>query len=499
MTTPISHRRLFPLLGAALVLAACGKDSAATAACDGAAPADAAAPPDFTVTPDLVVPPALVRVVNALPGSPVVDLYLHPQEQPFATNVIYGTSTLYVPVAPGLLNIDARPAGTDSGGFPWFNTPPIVVQPGEVVTLALGGTVSAGGAVSLRPGLSFTEGFTPAAAGAARVRVVHASPDAPALNVDIGNTGSPQASAVANWTDSGGEGISVPSGKLTTTVTVSGGQPAAFLAQFTLPPLADRANMFLFVVGSTARLPREPNGLALLLVGSTGGRLILQDPAVHVLHAVPDAAGLDVYSTTSELSANLAFGALSSRIQVAPGAYTLDFFAHDAGNMRPAGNPLFSSAKVTLAAGQRYLFAASGYQVAGNGRPAAAVTVLQEAYTLDATRPYFALHHAAADAGSLDAGPLANNALASTIAAGLAWKSASPLSGVVMPAGAYTLGVAKSGANLPIGKFPISFANGNRLLGVFAGSLTPMNGEPSFRLFTIDTTAWPWTLATLVP
>lgn len=488
------------IAGAALLLCACGGDSPGSMTTDLAqTPPDASVLPDLTPAPDLTVPPAMVRVVNTLPGSPAVDLYIHPSEKPFATNVVYGDVSVYVAVPPGLLNIDARPAGADPVGFPWFATPPLAVSSGESVTLALAGTVSASGFVNLRPDPSLSEGFAAPMAGTTRIRVVNASADAPALSFDFGNTGAPQASAIANWGDSGAPGVAVPSDKLITTVTVSGGQPATFLTQFTLPQLTERTNMFLFVLGSVARLPRESAGLSFLLVGAGGGRMILPDPAVYVLHAVPDGAALDAYSATTEVSANQAFGSLSTRIQLPPNSYTFDFFAHGPDNMRPAGNPLYSSAKVALVAGQRYLFAASGYQVAGNGRPAASVAMFQEGFTIDAAKPYLTLFGASADAGSLDAGPVVNGALASTIATGVAWKGTSPIAGVTVPAAAYKLGLAKSGTNVAAGTFAITFANGNRLLGIPAGSLAPQNGEPSFRLFTIDTAAWPWTLATVMP
>lgn len=119
---------------------------------------------------------AQVRVAHLSPDAPAVDVFVN------GTRAVAGAAfqdvTGYLPVPAGSVNIRVTPAGTTS---------PVVID--ATVSLNNGGnyTVAATGYLaSIQPiVLEDDRGTT----GQAKVRFVHASPDAPA--VDIAVTGGP--------------------------------------------------------------------------------------------------------------------------------------------------------------------------------------------------------------------------------------------------------------------------------------------------------------------
>jgi hypothetical protein len=68
---------------------------------------------------------------------------------------------------------------------------------------------------------------------------------------------------------------------------------------------------------------------------------------VRVIHATPDAPGLDIYQGSNALAYNLSFGTVTSYIPLTPGAYSIH--ADTAGSRQ-----MLSSAKVTLAPSTQY-------------------------------------------------------------------------------------------------------------------------------------------------
>jgi hypothetical protein len=91
--------------------------------------------------------------------------------------------------------------------------------------------------------------------------------------------------------------------------------------------------------------------LALLgVVALTGcGAITSSEPVaqVRIIHATPDAPGLDIYQGHNALAFNLGFGTVTSYIQLNPGTYTLD--ADTAGSRQA-----LSSAKSTFAPSTQY-------------------------------------------------------------------------------------------------------------------------------------------------
>ena len=143
----------------------------------------------------------------------------------------------------------------------------------------------------------------------------------------------PEVSGLARFADTGAEGVALPAGKaLAVGIAVGGARVTAF----TTPKLPDGANVLVIATGLLGKLARERDGFALLAVGPNGSiGFVKQDPRVYALHASPDAPRVDAFVGNAEIVDNLGFGELSKPIQVQPGSYTIDFFAHAAGSDAP--------------------------------------------------------------------------------------------------------------------------------------------------------------------
>lgn len=120
---------------------------------------------------------ARVRVVHASPDAPAVDIWVNGAVA--ISNLAFKEATDYVPLAPGEYQIQVTPAGGAAADA--------VID----ATVTLEGntdyTVAAIGQVANIEPLVMVDNNSAPAAGKAHVRVVHASPDAPAVDVAVAN------------------------------------------------------------------------------------------------------------------------------------------------------------------------------------------------------------------------------------------------------------------------------------------------------------------------
>lgn len=119
---------------------------------------------------------AMVRVVHASPDAPAVDVYVDGQRA--ISNLKYTEGTSYAMIPEGQRRIQVFPAGTGPSGTAVINAP-VTVQGGRAYTIAAVNVVA-----RIEP-LVIEDNLTPPAAGKAHIRVVHASPDAPAVDVAV--------------------------------------------------------------------------------------------------------------------------------------------------------------------------------------------------------------------------------------------------------------------------------------------------------------------------
>jgi hypothetical protein len=119
---------------------------------------------------------AMVRVAHLSPDAPAVDVLVNGQRA--ITNLAFKEVTPYIPLPAAKVRVQVVPAGQSS---PVVIDAELDLKEGVYYTVAATGFLN-----SIRPQV-YTDtlaGFFPRA-GYARVRVVHASPDAPAVDVAV--------------------------------------------------------------------------------------------------------------------------------------------------------------------------------------------------------------------------------------------------------------------------------------------------------------------------
>jgi hypothetical protein len=481
------HRLLVAALSATTMsmMAGCGDD-------------DVTPPPEQPVTQN-----ARLRVIHASPDAPAVDIYAAGQTTPLFTNVKYGDTTGYVTVPAGTYDVQIRPAGAAASSSPVYSTGPLTLRTNATLSaLAAGLLGSTDNAQAFRV-LPLDEGFGNPADGRARVRIVHAGADAPTVALDVGDDGSSEVAALERFKDTGATGVDLPAGQ-SFQVGVRAGNTK--VTAFTIPALPSRGEVFVIATGQLSAKPNAANGFGLL---AAGVGLIRQNPVVYALHGSPDAPPVDIFAGNAQLVDDLSFGELSEPLQVPPGTYTLDVFAHASGSGRPSGNPAGTDGTPALMAGERYLVVAAGFLSPASNDPADSTFELlafADGFTPDTDSLRLRVVHASPDAPVVDVSPLDNgNVPASAAFNDLAYRQASAAEGVELPAATVPVGVAAASATnrAPAARFSLDTRPfiGKGVFAVAAGALSPTQNEneASFRLVAVDTSASPWAAVTLQP
>lgn len=222
------------------------------------------------------------------------------------------------------------------------------------------------------------------AADEARVRVIHSSPDAPA--VDVYANGTKVLSDVPYLASSGY--MAVPAGDYTFEVFASGADPAADAAVITLPAtLEPNTDYTVVALGALAAI--QPAVFVDDNTAPAAGKA-----HISVVHAGADAPAVDVAVTDGPvLVSNLALGEGAGPLPVDAGTYNLE--------LRVAGTTdvALSLPNVSLSDGSIYTLIATGFL---NSEPALTV----EAY---AETPLIAETEAVAPPASGSGGLLGND------------------------------------------------------------------------------------------
>jgi len=115
-----------------------------------------------------------VRVVHAIPDGLPVDIFA--SDIKIVSGLAYKADTGYVQAVPGTFNVRVTPSG---GTGTAFGPAPVTLVTGTDYTVVAGGTVAG---KNVQP-LILTDDKRAARVGFARMRVVHAAPDAPAVDL----------------------------------------------------------------------------------------------------------------------------------------------------------------------------------------------------------------------------------------------------------------------------------------------------------------------------
>ena len=151
---------------------------------------------------------ARVRVIHASPDAPAVDVWVN--GAPAFTNLAYKGITSYAMLRAGTYNVKVVPAGMTS---------PVVIQANLTLKGNTDYTVMAIGTLAQIHPLVLVDNSAPAPADQARVRFVHASPDAPAVDIAVQN--GPVLFSNVSFGQSGGY-ITVPAGSYPLEVRLAG-------------------------------------------------------------------------------------------------------------------------------------------------------------------------------------------------------------------------------------------------------------------------------------
>ena len=135
--------------------------------------------PTYAATGD-----ARIRVVHASPDAPAVDVYVNGKAA-FTGATFFG-ATDYAMLAPASYKIDVFAASANGQGTPAISVPSLALESGKDYTAVAYGLLNGTPKITVLP---FADDNSAPAAGKAKVRFIHASPDVPA--VDIAVTGGP--------------------------------------------------------------------------------------------------------------------------------------------------------------------------------------------------------------------------------------------------------------------------------------------------------------------
>lgn len=440
---------------------------------------------------------AMIRVVHASPDAPAVDVYAAGNDTPLFTNLSYTDTSGYVEVPMGAYDIELRAAPSTASDAIAYATGEIELEDGEVTTAIAAGLLASNESASRFRVIALSEDFAAAGTGNAVARIVHASPDAPTVGIDLhdDDASSPEISGLDRFTDTGASGVVLTSGEpLQIGISAAGQRVTAF----TTPALPEGASLFVIATGLTQKLAREADGFGLLAVGPDGTiGLLRQNPVVYALHASPNAPAVDVFAGDAELIDDLQFGELSAPLQVPPGSYDLDFFA--TADEKPTGAPAATATTGSLEAGQRYLTIATGFL--GSSSAPFMLDSYAEGFALDDfENARVRVVHSSPDAPAVDVGILNAEAIVNPVLAkNVTFPGASGAEGLVAGTGTIPLGVTPTGLNdNVVASFHVPVAGGVKAFGIAAGALDPSMGA-SFRLLVVDTTPTPWTVATVHP
>jgi hypothetical protein len=293
---------------------------------------------------------AQVRVAHMSPNAPNVDVYV--DGSAVLEDVPFGAVSDYLDVPAGDREVEVTPAG-DAETTVFSGTVSVAAE--TAYTVAAVGEIGDDADEAFEPLILEDDNSTPGE-GMARVRLVHASPDAPAVDVTLASSGD----VLYDGVEYGGSGyVEVPAGSYTLEVrgategndgdvaasfdveVAAGGVYTAFAAGYLTPDDEPADTPFDLVVA-------QDTG------GSMGGGMDGGMSSLRVAHMSPNAPNVDVYVDDSTVLEDVPFGVVSDYLDLAAGDHTVEITA--AGDQETS---VFEG-EVTLAAEQPYTVAAVG-------------------------------------------------------------------------------------------------------------------------------------------
>ncbi|RPJ47365.1 MAG: DUF4397 domain-containing protein [Candidatus Latescibacterota bacterium] len=292
---------------------------------------------------------AYVRVAHLSPDAPDVDVWV--DGAVVLEDVPFEAFSAYLALEPGDHTVQVTPAGQSS---------PVVIDADVTLTEDVYYTVAATGRLAGIEGTVLVDDRAQNA-GQARVRFVHTSPDAPA--VDITLTDGTALFRDVSFRETGGY-IAVPAGAYDLQVRVAGTETVAL--SFGDVPLSGNTTYSVFAVG-------------LLGDGSIAGRVAVDSPgdgnttiglepasaSLRVAHLSPDAPSVDIYLDDLLVAglAGVPFKAVSGYLSASAATHNVKVFVSGTST-----NPVIE-ADLSLLPGFAYTVAATGLVGQGDLSP----------------------------------------------------------------------------------------------------------------------------------
>jgi hypothetical protein len=272
-----------------------------------------------------------LRVAHLSPDAPAVDIWLDGAVA--LSNVPFGATSDYLEIPSGPRRIQVSPAGATS---PIVIDATVTFMPGEAYTVAATGLL---GADDLEA-IVLIDDRTPSE-DKAGVRFIHASPDAPAVDIAVAGCGGPVLFQEASFRESLPY-LEVDEGLYDIEVRIAGTGTVALLVEGVM--LSAGANYTIFATG--------------LAGDGSLGALALEDASLpaklRVAHLSPDAPDVDVWVNGGRVLEGVPFQAVSDYLEVPAGSYQIQ--------VTPAGanEPVVIDATVDLGINKAYTVAATG-------------------------------------------------------------------------------------------------------------------------------------------
>lgn len=254
---------------------------------------------------------ALVRVIHASPDAPAVDVYV--DDQLAVPGLAFGTASDFVTVASGKRQIRIAPAGTnpDEGS--------VIDESIDLKEDSVSDIAAVGLLADIKAKVYDLDLSTVDDPGNARVRVIHASPDAG--KVDIAVAAGDKLFEGADFPDAtdykdlaaGTYNLEVRKDDAVVLqapdVAIQAGMVYELLA---VGQVADKS-LQLVPLSATAQIPCS----TLIGVGTA------TDACVRVVHASPDAPAVDIYIDDTAVVQNVAFGTASEYLNLPSGEHQI--------------------------------------------------------------------------------------------------------------------------------------------------------------------------------
>lgn len=258
-------------------------------------------------------PTASVRIVHASPDAPAVDVYANGSR--IVSGAPFKAGTAFLSLPAGTVNLAVKVAGTETTVLSASAT----LDPGSLTTV-----MAVNKAASLEP-LLIGESMSRPAMGSVRVRVVHAAPDAPAVDVYVTAPGADLATATPTLAavpfKAVSEALTVPQGTYQVRLTGAGSKA----------PVFDSGSVALMSQDDLvlAAVAQDRGASPVTLLGLTrkamSPTLEITDSRalVRVTHASPDAPSVDVAVNGVTALTGVAYPVNSDYLAVAEGSTRL--------------------------------------------------------------------------------------------------------------------------------------------------------------------------------